>query len=162
MLGGQDPKDNAERIQLANRAYEKALHASSARLYAEALANDPKLGDDRQAQHRYNAACVASLAASGQGKDDPPPDDVAKSKLRAHALDWLKAELSAWKRVAMTIGPGNTEAVAKTLARWKADTDLAGVRDDSGLAKLSAEEQAAFQGLWADVDALLARVVGGK
>jgi hypothetical protein len=49
LKGKASPKDDAERIQLAYRAYEKALHASSARLFAEALANSPKLAGDRQA-----------------------------------------------------------------------------------------------------------------
>ena len=68
--GDQQPKDNAERLALAQRAYDKALHATAARLWAEALAADPKLGDDRQAQHRYNAACAAALAGcwAGQGR----------------------------------------------------------------------------------------------
>ena len=56
----ETPKDNAERVRLAYRAYQKALHVSSARLFAEALANDPKLADDRRAQHAYNAACAAA------------------------------------------------------------------------------------------------------
>ena len=51
LKGKETPRNDAERIQLAYRAYEKALHASSARLFAEALANDPKLADDRQTQH---------------------------------------------------------------------------------------------------------------
>ena len=109
LKGDQQPKDNAERLRLAQRAYDKALHATAARLWAEALEADPKLGDDRQAQHRYNAACAAALAGSRQGKDDPPPDEAARAKLRKQALDWLKAELSAWKRVSMTIEPGNKE-----------------------------------------------------
>jgi hypothetical protein len=60
----QQPNDNAERLRLAQRAYDKALHATAARLWCEALANDSSLGDDRQAQHRYNAACAAALAAA--------------------------------------------------------------------------------------------------
>ena len=48
LQGGQQPKDNAERLQLAQRAYDKALHATAARLWGEALAADPKLGDDRK------------------------------------------------------------------------------------------------------------------
>ena len=120
------PKDDSERIQLAIRANGKALHAMAARLVAEALANSPKLADDRLAwaplQRRLR---LAALAASGQGKDDPPPDDAARAKLRGQALDWLKAELKAWNRVAMTVGPENRATVAKTLADWKQDADLA-------------------------------------
>ena len=60
---------------------------------------DPKLGDDRRAGHRYNAACAAALAGAGQGKDDPQPDDAAQAKLRGQALDWLKAERAAWAKL---------------------------------------------------------------
>ncbi len=115
---------------------------------------DPKLGDDRQAQHRYNAACAASLAGCGQGKDDPKPDEAAKAKLRAQALDWLKAELAAWKTLATT----NKEVVAKTLDHWKQDTDLAGVRDASALEKLPEPERKDWQAFWAEVDALRMQV----
>ena len=73
MKGGA-PKDNAERLALAQRAYDTKRFAVAARLWAEALDSDPKLAADRQAQHRYNAACAAALAAAGQGKDEPAPD----------------------------------------------------------------------------------------
>ena len=73
LKGDQLPKDEAERLALAQRAYDKAFHGKAARLWAEALEANPKLGQDRQAGHRYNAACAASLAGCGQGKDDPPP-----------------------------------------------------------------------------------------
>ncbi len=66
MVRGEAPKDNAERLQLAYRAHEKTLYAASARLYAEVLEADPKLAGDRQAQHRYNAACAAALAAGAK------------------------------------------------------------------------------------------------
>ena len=138
--GDQYPKDNAERLRLAQRAYDKALHATAVRLWAEALAADPKLGDDRRAQHRYNAACAAALAGSGQGKDEPKPDDAARAKLRNQALDWLKAELSAWKRVSTLAAPGTKELVAKSLAHWKQDADLAGIRDEPELAKRPEDE----------------------
>jgi hypothetical protein len=45
-------------------------------------------------------------------------------------------------------------AIAKTLEHWQEDTDLAGVRDASELAGLSADERAAWKSLWAKVDAL--------
>ena len=140
----------------------RSLHAASARLFAEALANDPKLADDRQAQHRYNAACAAALAASGQGKDDPPPDDAAKAKLRQQAREWLQAELAAWAKVLDT-GPADMKAkIAPTLQHWKADTDLAGIRDEKELAKLPEEERAAFKQLWNDVDQLLIKTAARK
>ena len=149
VLDGQSPDDDAQRLMLAYRAYEKSLHLASARLYAEALANDPKLGNDRQAQHLYNAACAASLAASGQSKDGPPPDNAAKAKLRRQAREWLHAELAAWHKV-FDAGPAEIKArIAPTLEHWKADADLASIRDEQELAKLPELERASLEVLLA-------------
>ena len=162
LTGKEEPKDNAELIQLGMRAYAKSLHTASARLLAEALADDPKLADDRQAQHRYNAACAAALAGSGQSKDDPPPDDAAKAKLRQQALDWLQGELAAWANL-LDAGPAEMKAkIAPTLQHWKTDTDLAGIRNDKELEKLREEERVALTQLWNDVDQLLSRAAGSK
>ena len=161
LAGRESPKNDAERIGLAVRAYEKSLHAASARLYSLALANDPKLAGDRRAQHAYNAACAAALAGTGHGKDDPPPDEAAKAKLRDQAREWLKAELAAWSTL-LERGPAQMKAVvSQTLKHWKSDADLAGIRDDVELAKLPEAESAAFKLLWNDVDQLLVRAGGG-
>ena len=163
LKGEKTPHDDVERIQLAQRAYARSLHIGSARLYAEALANDPKLADDRRAaRHRYNAACAAALAAAGRGKDDPPPDDAAKATLRKQAHEWLRAELSAWAKVLDT-GSAELEAqVAPALQHWKADPDLVGVRDEKELAKLTEEERPGLKSLWHDVDQLLTRAATTK
>ena len=95
LLKGEDrPTDVAERLALAQMCYDTKRYAAAARFWARRLAADPKLGDDRQAEHRYNAACAAALAAAGQGEDEPPPDDRARARCRDQALDWLKAELA--------------------------------------------------------------------
>ena len=112
--------------------------------------------------HRYNAACAAALAASGQGKDDPPHDEAAKAKLRNQAREWLNAELAAWAKV-LDSGPAELKAkVAPTLQHWKEDTDLVGIRDEKELAKLPEEERTALKTLWHDVDQLLARAAARK
>jgi tetratricopeptide (TPR) repeat protein len=162
VLEGQAPANDAQRLQLALRAYEKELFAVSARLYAEALANAPGLGSDRRDQHAYNAACVAALAGCGRGKDEPPPDAAARVMLRGQAIGWLKGEIQAWRRFAATPGPGNREVVARTLRHWQKDPDLAGIRDDEELARLPEGERTAFKRLWDDVNQLLAKVSGGK
>ncbi len=160
--GDQRPKDEADRLRLAQRAYDKALYATAARLWGEALAAVPKIGDDRQAQHRYNAACSAALAAIARSKEEAATDGAASAKFRRQALDWLKAELSAWERVVMAGGPDAREAVARTLAHWKADADLASIRDARELAKLPIGERAALGQHWSDVDRLLTDVKGRK
>ncbi len=163
VLGGKEsPKNAADRIALAIRAYQKRLHASSARLYAEALASDPKLAENRKTRHRYNAACAAALAASGQGKDDKQPDGAAAAMLRAQAREWLRAELAAWAKV-LDAGPDQMKAgVPKTLEHWKSDSDLSGIRDEKELAKLPDAERAGFKQLWNDVDQLLTLAAASK
>jgi serine/threonine-protein kinase len=154
--GEQRPKDVGERLRFAQRAYDLTRHAAAARLWQEALEADPKLGDDRQAQHRFNAACAAALAECGKGKDDPPPSHEQKTKLRRQALDWLTAELGAWTKFLETADKEQRDNVVKTLEHWQQDADLAGIRDDAELAKLPEADRAAFRKLWADVGALLA------
>jgi hypothetical protein len=43
----------------------------------------------------------------------------------------------------------------QALRHWQKDPDLAGIRDQEGLATLPSEERAACAKLWADVAALL-------
>ena len=155
LAGTARPADAAERLAFAQMAYDTQAYAAAARLWAEALAADPKLGDDRQAGHRYNAACAAALAAAGRAEGEPPPDAAAKAELRRKALDWLRAELATWSKVLDSGRPEARAAVARTLRHWKQDSDLAGVRDGDALARLPADERRAWEALWKDVDALL-------
>ena len=64
----RQPDDSQLQLALAQVAYDQKKFAFAVRFFAEALANDPKLGDDRQTQHRYNAACAAARAAAGEGQ----------------------------------------------------------------------------------------------
>jgi hypothetical protein len=156
VLRGEDkPANNAERLAFAEVAVHRKQFAAAARLWTEALKDDPKLGDDRQNVPRYNAACAAVLAAAGQGKDEPALDDAMKRKLRGQALDWLQAELTVWDKLLASGPPQARPFIAQSLSHWQKDTDLAGIRDATALAKLSMDEQKACTRLWADVAALL-------
>jgi tetratricopeptide (TPR) repeat protein len=151
VIRGEDrPGDGAERLTFARMAYDTKRHAAAARPWAEALDADPKLADDLQAQHRYNAACAAALAGRGEGRDDPPPDEEARARLRAQALEWLRADL------ALRTKQIDNDAAARTaLAHWTRDPDLAGVRDVDALARLPEPERDAWRALWAEVGRLL-------
>ena len=137
LQGGPPPVDNLERLPIAQRAYDKALHATAASLWADALAADTQLAEARQPQTRYNAACSAAMAGCGQGKDQPPPDIAARAKLRAQALQWLQAELSAWTKVVESGPTAARPFVAQTLQHWREDTDLAGIREPKALEALA-------------------------
>jgi WD40 repeat protein/serine/threonine protein kinase len=147
-----------DRLAFARMAFDHKKYAFATRLWAEALESDPKRFDDRQTQHRYNAARAAALAAAGQGRDEPPLDDAARALLRRRALGWLKAELTAWGQPLEADSPEAQANMARKPSDWKQDGDLASIRDAAALAKLPADEQKAFVQLWADVAALLQKV----
>jgi Putative restriction endonuclease len=74
LLNGEDhPGDIPERLVLAQMCYNKKLHVAAARFWAEALKEDPKLGDGRQAWHRYNAARSAALASPERARTNHRP-----------------------------------------------------------------------------------------
>jgi serine/threonine protein kinase len=134
----------------------------SDRSLRQALQADPMLGDDRPAQHRYHAARAAALAATRQGKDEPPLDEAGKAKRRGQALDWLKAELTAWNTVFYSGPPQDRLALLQTLNAWRNDADLAGIRDAAALVKLPQDEQKAWQALWARVPELRSMVPNSR
>ncbi len=157
LVGNEKPEADGERLTLAYRAYEKTMHGSSARLYAEAFA-DQKLGEDRSTEHRYNAACAAALAGCDQAKDESRVDDAAQARWRSQARTWLEAELATWTKILIDAGPAELKAqIVPTLKHWKADSDLAGIRDEQAVAKLPESERLAFKQLWKDVDQLSAK-----
>jgi tetratricopeptide (TPR) repeat protein len=76
--------------------------------------------------------------------------------MRARARAWLRAECDAWFERFPQATPAEQFHVARQVRKWLADSDLAGVRDEA-LARLAAEEQRAWQKLWADVAGMAAR-----
>jgi tetratricopeptide (TPR) repeat protein len=157
VMKGAKPKDNGERIHLAYRAYHRGHLAASARLFGDSLEGDAKLADNRQAQHRYNAACAAALAAGGAGSVEPALNDDSKAGLRDQARQWLEAELDTWSKVLESASEQERTVVAPTLSHWKQDPDLAEVRDDAALKRLTEAERRDWRALWGRVDALLAK-----
>ena len=138
MLSGKaQPRNADERVAFALKLYAKARHAESARMFAEAFADDAALAEDLAESHRYNAACSAALAATLGG------EDAAAS--RGRALEWLRADLAAREQAAT--------GLAGTLEHWKTDSDFASVRDRLG--DLPEPERDAWRGLWAAVDLAL-------
>src|SRR5262249_1202281 len=109
----------------------------------------------RQTMHRDTAARAALLAAAGRGRDEAPPDEPAKSKLRGLALEWLGAELAAWAVSPDSSPPPARLTILLTLTGWQYDRDFAEIRDATALAGLSVDEQSRATKLWGDLAALL-------
>jgi Flp pilus assembly protein TadD len=155
LQGEFKPKDTTERLGLVGVCQAKKLHHAAAHLYVDAFDADPKLAEDPKAGHRYNAACDAALAAAGHGEDAAKLDDKEKARLRKQAVDWLRADLALRSKQLEAGQPTDRPATQRALRHWQQDSDLAGIRDATALAKLPAEERAAYERLWADVAALL-------
>jgi tetratricopeptide (TPR) repeat protein len=160
--GKPEPEGAGELVELAEfSAGRKRCYRTAARLFASAFAQEPGLARDPRGLRRYNAACAAAKAAAGKGDDAGKPDEKEKARLRGLALDWLKAELAVWATEAEVTSPETRRLVAGHMRHWQSDTDLAGVRDESALAKLPGAERADWRKLWAQVSALARKAGAG-
>ncbi len=152
LSGATKPADAAATVEFARLCNLKGFQAAAARLWVEAFRAEPRLAVNPQLPHRYDAACAAALAGCGRGKDDPPPDAAARARWRRQALDWLEADLAAWSSLLETAPPRSRPAVLRRFQHWKADPDLAVLREPGGLADLPADERDACRALWARVE----------
>jgi Flp pilus assembly protein TadD len=156
LLRGDDKTADArERIEFGTVAKFQQMYTAAARLYEQALAAEPRLGDELHPPHRYNAACYAALAAAGKGIDAGRLDEKERALLRRRALTWLRAGLATWGQRFQAGRPPDRAALGGALKLWQQDSDLVSLRDVEAVKKLPAEEQQACNKLWADVDALL-------
>jgi tetratricopeptide (TPR) repeat protein len=158
LSGEAKPAGAAECLALAQVcAPGRRQYAAAARFYADAFAADPNLAADVVLWHRYHAACSAALAAAGQGEDAQHLPDTVVCMLRRQALAWLRDDLAAYEKLA-----GRDEAarqqVRQHLARWRADADLASIRDSDALDRLPDDERRAWHQLWEEFGQLLRKV----
>jgi serine/threonine-protein kinase len=156
LSGQKQPADAAERLALAQLCQMpcKKLYVVANRFYGDAFAEEPKLADDLNAQHRYNAACAAALAGCGQGKDADKLNDKERARLRQQALDWLRADLKAYRQGMEKSADKAGHEIARRMQHWLQDTDFAGVRGAESLAQLQEAERQPWQKLWEEVESL--------
>src|SRR5262249_8704609 len=94
--GKHAPTDNDERLAMLGACQFLGRHRAAAHLYADAFAADPKLMDDPNARHRYNAARAAVQVGCGRGADANDAEDAEQTGWRKQGLKWLRADLAAW------------------------------------------------------------------
>jgi eukaryotic-like serine/threonine-protein kinase len=93
---------------------------------------------------RYNSACYAARAGTGQGKDAPPESE--RTLLRNKSL---VAVLDAWRKKS---NDANARPIVhEKMTSWLGDANLAAVRDADMLKDLPADERKAWEQLWSDV-----------
>jgi tetratricopeptide (TPR) repeat protein len=164
LAGKEEPAGDVQRLALARLCQQpfKKLYAASFRFYREAFANDPQLADNLQRRFRYNAACAAALAAWRQGQDAAKLHTKERAGLRRQALDWLRADLKAYRQLLDKSADKAGPAVEQRMQHWLRDADFAGVRGPDALAKLPEAERDAWKKLWAAVEELRKRAAGRK
>jgi Flp pilus assembly protein TadD len=162
VLAGKDqPKDAGERVAFAQLCQEhRKRYAAAARFFEGAFAEQPALAEDLSSGHRYDAACAAALAGCGQGQDAAGLDDKERARLRKQALDWLHADVGAWRKLLEKDPDKARPAVAEKMQHWLGDADFSGVRGAAALGKLPAAERPPWQKLWEEVEALRRRAAG--
>jgi eukaryotic-like serine/threonine-protein kinase len=159
LAGKEQPRNPKDCAELGNLCvnYMRSHWAAAVRFYRKAFNEEPKLAQDLDAHHRYNAACAAAQASAIEA-DPGKLDDKERARLRKEALDWLRADLGAYTRLAENADA--RQAVWQRLTHWLKDADLAGVRGPKSLAALPEAERKEWQKLWADVAALLRKAEG--
>jgi Flp pilus assembly protein TadD len=134
--GRAKPATPAEAIDFAEvisqpprRRYLLALS-----FYLGAFAAEPSMADDLGVERRYNAACIAALAAAGQDAEMTARGVEEWGYLTARALKWMRANIAYWTSQAKD--PKRWQQVRDKLTHWKNDADLASVRDPAWLAAM--------------------------
>src|SRR5262249_30235312 len=80
-------------------ARRRAPGGARARWCAEVFTADPQVLAGPPPTPRYPAACAAAMAGCGQGRDAADLDEQTRVGFRRQALDWLRAELEARRRL---------------------------------------------------------------
>jgi len=158
LSGKETPANASEQLDCAALCFWKKRYVAAACFYRDTFAAAPRLADNVPTDARYVAACAATLAGCGQGKDIESLDAKECSRWRRQALDWLRQDLAWWGKTLETSHAQTNAQVRQKLWQWKADSSLAGVRARDALARIPDEERKQWQRLWSDVDALLRQV----
>jgi serine/threonine protein kinase/Flp pilus assembly protein TadD len=159
LSGHRKPADVGERIAFAGLCQQpfQKRYAAAARFYDEAFTEKPQLAEDLNTQHRYNAARAAALAGGRQGAGADKLDTHERARLRQQALDWLRADLKAYRQVLEKSQGKAGPAIAERMQHWLQDNDFAGVRGADVLARLPKGERQEWEKLWQESEALRQR-----
>jgi serine/threonine-protein kinase len=157
VVRGTDEPATGDCLDLAELCLVKKHFATAAGLYARGLAGTPHLAEELRAGRRFNAARAAALAGGGHGDDAAGLSGPEREVLRGQARDWLRLDLAAWARKVDAGTAADRILAQKTLAPWRDDPDLAGLRDEGALGRLPPAERQECRALWQEVAALLRR-----
>jgi serine/threonine-protein kinase len=157
LRGNDRPRDDDERLTLAQISASRRLYAASTQFYSDVLNAKPARAGDLSSRHVYRGVRSAALAGCGRGADQPPLDDASRERLRALSLRWFRERLNSFAKLASGGNDGERSSTVRAMTEWRTDPDTAGVRDPEALEKLPAEERARWLSFWSDVASVLAK-----
>jgi serine/threonine-protein kinase len=158
LKGEEKPASAAEYMEFAFLCMQRyQRYFAGASLYSRAFVRDENLANDVLSGQRFNAACAAAMAGTGQGQDAADLDDMQKAYWRKKALEWLRADLNLWAKRSQNMKQNEVVVLPVWALNLPKDLYLAAVRDPSALNKLPQDERDAWQKLWKDVDTLLGK-----
>jgi serine/threonine-protein kinase len=161
MRGDASPADLRERGAFLSICRLRKLWGWRARLFKDVFELQPSTAADQRSHNRYNAACAAVLAGTGQGNDADSLNAADRKRWREQALEWLRADLAVWKKaLADDAGEQARKNAAQMLAHALEDAELSGIRDAEAIATLPEEEQTAWSTFWEQVRAVHAASQG--
>jgi serine/threonine-protein kinase len=135
--------------------YLNKEYLGAAQLSADTFAADPRLADDLRAGHRYRAARAAALAGCGRGEDAAALAEPQRARWRQQAVEWLRLDLDQWTNRLKSTSAGDRLLIHQTLAAWRNDPDLAGLRDPGAVDDLPPAERDACRALWDELESQL-------
>ena len=149
---GQDqPHDNPERLDPRTDGATTASTSPSLPAFgprrSKAIPSWPTTCGPAPLQRRLRRG--AGGLWPGQGR--AALDEAARAKLGASRRSTGSRPTWLLEQTARSRSAAGRAAIVQTLSHWKVDTDLAGIREATDLAKLPEAEQKACRSLWAEV-----------
>ena len=100
---------------------------------------------------------MVSQVTRGQVGDSAELDEAERTVWRKQAIEWLRADLLLWARILESGRSGPGAALRQSLAHWLSDGDLADLRDEPAITRLSEREREECRAFWKEVETLLRR-----
>jgi tetratricopeptide (TPR) repeat protein len=152
VTGKLKPKDSHEGLHFGRLCRIKQHYKAAIRLYDQAYKIDPDAAGKQPPTNLVRHACVAVLAAAGQGRDSLP--EGARPTYRAKALIELRKLLKTQQTALEQDFNSNQYICQRSVRVLLQHKDLASVRAPA-LRNLPEVERKEWETLWKDVDTLL-------
>jgi serine/threonine-protein kinase len=152
---GMTPASRKDAADIVFACSNPKSNVPGVRYAVDALAADPRIGDEESLSLRVNGAGISVQAADGKGEGASALDAATRDAWRRRALEWLREAFAAYAARIVGDDPSKAMLARREFLAWKKGPDLAPVRTSEGLAKLGVDDRVAWERLWADVDRAL-------